>query len=91
MSIEIGAVQILSLLALIVGGAFAFWNLRAYLRLRRVVYRPRLSGRVRHGDNRRAETALMRKTFIQCLAWSVGTLAFIVFAVPHLAAFWTGA
>ncbi|MCH9765537.1 MAG: hypothetical protein K0U34_06045 [Alphaproteobacteria bacterium] len=84
MSIEIGAFQILTVLALCVGGAFAFWNLRSFLRLRRVVYRPRLSGRGKQGDSRRAERALMQKTFVQFLLWSIGTLVFIVTLLPRL-------
>ena len=86
MSIEIGAFHVLSALALCVGGAFAFWNLRSFLRLRRVVYRPRLSGRVRHGDERRAESALMQRTLLQFGLWAAGTLLFIGFVVPRLVA-----
>lgn len=88
MSIELGAYHLLAALSLCVGGAFAFWNLRSFLRLRRVVYRPRLSGRVRHGDERRAETALMHRTLIQFGLWTVGTLLFIVLVVPWLVAMW---
>lgn len=84
MSIEIGAFHVLSALALFVGGAFAFWNLRSFMRLRRVVYRPRLSGRVRHGDERRAERALMQRTLLQFGLWTVGTCLFIIFVIPRL-------
>jgi len=88
MSIEIGAFQVLSALTLFVGGAFAFWNLRSFLRLRRVVYRPRLSGRVRHGDERRAERSLMQRTLLQFGLWTAGTFLFIAFGVPRLVAMW---
>ena len=90
MSIEIGAFQVLAALALMVGGAFAFWNLRSFLRLRRVVFRPRLSGRVRHGDSRRAERALMQRTFVQFVLWTVGTLVFIAAILPSLVRSWQG-
>lgn len=90
MSIEISAFHVLSALTLLVGGAFAYWNLSSYMRVRRVVYRPRLSGRVRHGDERRAERALMQKTLTQTLLWSVGTLLFIILVVPHLVTLWRG-
>lgn len=84
MSISIGIQQVLSLIALLVGGAFAYWNLRSYLRLRRVVYRPRLSGRVRHGDERRAETALMQRTLVQGVLWTIGTALFILIVIPWI-------
>lgn len=90
MSIEIGVFHLLSALTLLVGGAFAFWNLRSFLRLRRVVYRPRLSGRVRHGDERRAERALMQRTLVQFVLWVIGTLMFIAFIVPRLVDMWHG-
>lgn len=90
MSIEISAFHVLSALALLVGGAFAYWNFSSYMRVRRVVYRPRLSGRVRHGDERRAERALMQKTLNQTMLWSAGTLLFIILVVPYLVAVWRG-
>jgi len=88
MSFELGVYHLLTALTLCVGGAFAFWNLRSYLRLRRVVYRPRLSGRVRHGDERRAERALMQRTLVQGGLWTLGTCLFIAFIVPRLVAMW---
>lgn len=88
MSIEIGAFQVLTLLALMVGGSYAYWNFRSFLRVRRVVHRPRLSGRVRHGDERRAERAMMQRTFVQFVLWSIGTLAFIIAVVPRLVDVW---
>lgn len=90
MSFQIDASHVLGLVALLVGSAFVYWNLRSYFRLRRVVYRPRLSGRVRHGDERRAERALMQRTFVQALLWGLGTTAFIAVVVPRLAAMWQG-
>ncbi len=90
MSFELGVYHLLTALTLCVGGAFAFWNLRSFLRLRRVVYRPRLSGRVRHGDERRAERALMQRILVQFGLWAVGTFLFIVMVVPRLVTMWHG-
>ena len=88
MSIEIGTYQILALLAICVGGAFALWNLWCFLRLRRVVFRPRVSGPGSHGDSRRVERALLQRTFVQFLLWSFGTFVFVIGVLPRLVQIW---
>lgn len=84
MVIEISALNILAAISTIVGLTYAYWNLRAYLRLRRVVFRPRRPGAHQHGDSRSAETALLRRTFTQFVLWLLGTFTFVVFVLPKL-------
>ena len=84
MVIEINTYTVLATILALVGLTFAYWSLRAYLRLRRVVFRPRRPGSHQHGDSRVAETLLMKRVFTQFLLWMLGTPAFVGLVLPKL-------